>query len=339
MLQQAESNLNRKTEEEPVISNGYVIAADIGGTSLRLALADMSGAIVSRWTASTEGIRDPDKVLQQICIGADRFFAQSGVARSALRAIAAGAPGIVDANQGVVLATSYLMGWKDVPLRLMLEEQFGVPASVENDVNLAAIGEYSAGSAHGTHDFVFLAVGTGIGAGIVLNGRLHHGMNWSAGEVGYMLVPGTSTVPVRPHEPGAMEMIAGGAGISLQWQKRWREGLSTLPLDATATAIFDQALQGDSLALEVLNLSVRTLAYAIFNLSIVLNCKLFVLGGTVGLHSAYIAALQAVLEELSTREKLVLVPSSLGVDAQLTGGILLARQTAHAEKESNAACR
>ncbi len=103
-------------------------------------------------------------------------------------------------------------------LRALLEARLGVPAAVENDVNTAAIAEHQIGAAQGIRDFVFIAVGTGIGAGIVLNGRLFHGMNWSAGEIGYMLVPGTSVKPVESGEPGALESIVGGEGIKAQWQ-------------------------------------------------------------------------------------------------------------------------
>ena len=106
-------------------------------------------------------------------------------------------------DEGIVIATSYLMGWRDVPLRALLEARLGVPAAVENDVNTAAIAESQIGAGQGMRDFVFLAVGTGIGAGIVLNGRLFHGMNWSAGEIGYMLVPGTSVKPVETGRAGS----------------------------------------------------------------------------------------------------------------------------------------
>jgi len=168
-----------------------------------------------------------------------------------------------------VIATSYLMGWRDVPLRALLEAKFGIPAAVENDVNMAAIAESQIGAGQGIRDFVFLAVGTGIGAGIVLNGRLFHGMNWSAGEIGYMLVPGTSVTPMESGKPGALESIVGGEGIKAQWQSLWCEDLTQLPRDLVATQIFDHALAGDSLAQTVLHKSAQTLAYAIYNLAAV----------------------------------------------------------------------
>jgi glucokinase len=261
--------------------------------------------------------------------GVDLLLREASLPAGSLSAMAAGAPGITNADRGVVIATSYLMGWRDVPLRALLESEFGVPASVENDVNLAAIGEHSAGVAQGIGDFVFLAIGTGVGAGIVLNGQVHRGSIWTAGEIGYMLVPGTSEDPVELGKPGALEGIVGGEGIRLQWQSRWNEDLTTLPKDADATQIFDHALDGNSLAQEVLRLAGRTLAYAIYNMSLVLNSPLFVLGGSVGIHPALSDATRLVLDQRHAQVQPRLVCSLLGTDAQLMGAIFLAIETAN----------
>src|SRR5271156_1655155 len=256
MQQQEPSSANGSPQEMLTApETGYVVGADIGGTSLRLALAGMDGEVLAKWKVSTAGIRDPEVVVRLIQEGVEELLQQKLLSRSSLRAFAAGAPGVTDVDEGVVLATSYLMGWRDVPLRALLEASLGVPAAVENDVNTAAIAESRIGAAQGIRDFVFLAVGTGIGAGIVLNGRLFHGMSWSAGEIGYMLVPGTSVTPVETGEPGALESIVGGEGIKAQWQSVWREDLTTLPKEMVATQIFDCALAGDVLAETVLQKS------------------------------------------------------------------------------------
>ena len=267
-------------------------------------------------------------VVRLIQEGVEDLLQQKHLSRSLLRAVAAGAPGVTDVDEGVVLATSYLMGWRDVPLRALLEARLGVPAAVENDVNTAAIAESKIGAAQGIRDFVFLAVGTGIGAGIVLNGRLFHGMNWSAGEIGYMLVPGTSVKPVESGEPGALESIVGGEGIKAQWQSLWREDRTQLPRDLVATQIFDHALAGEALAQTVLQRSAQTLAYAIYNLAVVLNCPLFVLGGSVGMHPALWKLTQEILAQRDKRVQPKLLRSTLGPDAQVNGAIHLAIDTA-----------
>jgi glucokinase len=307
----------------------YVIAVDIGGTNLRIALADMRGAIAARWSSSTAGSRGADAIIDLICNGVTDLLQQVSVPRSALTAIAAGAPGITDVDAGIVIVTSYLLGWQDVRLRDMLEAALGIPAAVDNDVNLAAIGESMAGAAIGVNDFVFLAIGTGIGAGIVLNGKPFRGMGWSAGEIGYMLVPGVSERPADHGKPGALEGIVGGEGIKTEWQRQWSRERTTLEKHITATEIFDGALKGDPLALIVLEQSARILAYAIYNMSLMLNCPLFVLGGGVGMHPALENATRHILEQWNRHGHMKLARSLLGPDAQLVGAIHLALATAN----------
>ncbi len=311
-----------------MLETGYVVGVDIGGSNLRLALAGMDGKVLAKWAVSTEGIRDPQVVVRLIEEGVDDLLQQNHLSRSLLLAVAAGAPGVTNVDQGVVIATSYLMGWRDVPLRALLESRLGVPAVVENDVNTAAIAESRIGAGQGIRDFVFIAVGTGIGAGIVLNGRLFHGMSWSAGEIGYMLVPGTSVSPVEKGQPGALESVVGGEGIKAQWQSLWSQERTPLPRDLVATQIFDHALEGDSLAQTVLRKSAQTLAYAIYNLAVVLNCPLVVLGGSVGMHPALCNSTQEILAQRNKRLLPKLVRSTLGPEAQVNGAIQLALDAA-----------
>ena len=299
----------------------YVVGVDIGGTSLRVALADSNGSILAKWSASTIGIRDARLVVELIAKGVDDLLQQAAVPRSLLRAAAAGAPGVTDVDAGIVKATSYLMGWQDVPLRALLESALGVATAVDNDVNLGALGELCCGAAHGVEDFVFVALGTGIGAGVVLNGALQRGKGWGAGEIGYMLVPGTSTEPVGTSKPGALESMIGGEGIRNQWNAVWSESATNLPRNLIATEIFSHATNGDLLASRILDQTARVLAYAIYNMALILDFQLFVLGGSVGLHPALCVATQAVLETLSGHESPALMRSTLGADAQLTGAI------------------
>jgi glucokinase len=309
-------------------SASYVIGVDIGGTNLRVALADTPGELLATWSVTTVGVREPDAIVQLIRQGVECLLRQASLPHTSLRAIAAGAPGVTNSEQGVVIATSYLMGWRDVPLRALLEAEFGIPAAVDNDVNMAAIGEHCAGAARNEKDFVFLAIGTGIGAGIMINGQLLHGAAWTAGEIGYLLVPGAPEAPIERGRPGAIESLVGGEGIKALWQSRWTEDRTTVSKSATATEIFDAALAGDALAQQVLQLASRTLAYVIYNISLILNCPLFVLGGSVGLHLALGDGARAVLEQRRARVQPKLICSSLGTEAQLKGAIHLALETA-----------
>jgi glucokinase len=316
---------------------GYVVGIDIGGTNLRLALADVTGSVVARSSSSTAGVRGADAVVALIADGVQSLRLQVSAPHHALKAVAAGAPGVTNVDAGVVIATSYLMGWRDVPLRALLEDALNVPAAIDNDVNLAAIGELWAGAAKGARDFVFLAIGTGIGAGIILNGSPFRGTNWAAGEIGYMLVPGTPDQPANHGEPGALESMIGGEGIKTQWQSLWSADRTTLPKDLTATEIFDHALTGDPLARTILRQSARMLSQAVYNISLVLNCPLFVLGGGVGMHPALHSATQTMLDQRSIRKRPQLVLSTLGADAQLMGALRLALDTAGVDVASEPA--
>ena len=315
-------------DTEPAQEAGYIVGGDVGGTNLRLALTDLSGTIVAKWACSTAGLRDPEIVIQRIYDGVKEMLRQVPASADALKSIAIGVPGVTDIDNGVVIATSYLMGWRNVPLRALLEKELKIPAAVDNDVNLAAIGESWTGAASGVRDFVFLAIGTGIGAGIVLNGCPYHGSYWSAGEIGYMLVPGTTGGPGKNGEPGALESVIGGEGIKAQWQALLNDGETALPENLNATEIFDLALDGNAQAQMILQRSATMLAQTIYNISLVLNCPLFVLGGSVGMHPALRDAAQGVMDTWDVRRRFQLVRSALGADAQLMGAIRVGLDTA-----------
>jgi glucokinase len=326
--QQTEILKNIRTQNGAIQNDGYVVGVDIGGTNLRLALADMTGKIVAKWSSMTVGIQDVHRVIDLINTGVDHLLQQVSAPREHLRAIASGVPGITDVDAGIVIATSYLMGWRNVPFRSLLEEAFGVPASVDNDVNIAAVGESWIGAGVGVRDFVFIAIGTGVGAGIILNGIPFHGMKWNAGEIGYMLIPGAPDAPIERGKPGALEHAIGGEGIKEQWRHLWKEKKPSLPEELTATEVFDYALKGNPLAEKVFDRTAKLLANTIHNIALILNCPLFVLGGSIGMHRALCDATRRVLEQKNSRALPELKVSSLGTDAQLIGAVRLALNTA-----------
>ena len=306
--------------------HGLVAGVDIGGSNLRVALADVHGNVVGRWNASTKATSSPDIVIGLIEQGIDRLLRQSSSTHGSLLSVAVGAPGATDPKAGVVLATSYLKGWKDVPLQEMLKSALGVPAAVENDVRMAALGEHWKGAARGVDDFVFLAIGTGIAAGVFANGKLIHGIHGTAGEVGYMHVPHAPEEPARPEEPGSLESMIGGDGIRRQWSSAGRS--DARPQNLIATEIFARASNGDPLANSVLDHSAHLLAYAVYNISLVLNSALFILGGGIGVSIPFCDATKRVLERYNTPSRPKIIISSLGTDAQLIGSIRLALTTA-----------
>ena len=142
---------------------------------------------------------------------------QQRIAPEKVLELAAGAPGITNVREGQVLSAPNLHGWHDVPLAELLRDKTGISTTIENDVNLGAIGEGCCGVAGQADNFAFIAIGSGVGAGIVVNGSLLHGARWSSGEIGYMQVPGLPSQPLRINGLGALEEAIGGEGIKRAW--------------------------------------------------------------------------------------------------------------------------
>lgn len=326
--------MTKMPSDHPKADCGYVVGVDIGGSNLRIALADMKGKVLGKRSASTRESSSPETIVEKIRDATEQLLQETLLSRDSLLAVAAGAPGITDPDSGVVIATSFLKGWRDVPLRTLLESALKVPAAVENDVRVAAIGESWAGSARGVPNFVFLAIGTGIAAGIFVDGKLLHGPDWAAGEVGYMHIPGTPEEPAASGAPGSLESTIGGEGIRQQWLSCCRETGISSSRDLSATEIFEQARAGDAAAVKVLNRSAQMLGYAVYNISLVLNSRLFVLGGGIGMSEPLREATQRFLDRYTEPRPPKLIVSSLGQDAQLMGAIRLAIDTVESRSEA-----
>ena len=305
--------------------HGYVVGVDIGrGSNLRIALADLNGTVVGRWSSALRAERSPEVITELIATGVSRVSQQHKVPLKKILQIAVGAPGITDVAAGRVL--SNLSGWHDVPLRDLLQRKTRIATIVENDVNLGALGEGWRGAAQNVANFIFLAIGNGVGAGIVLNGMLHHGANWSAGEVGYLLLPGLPPNAPNADQPGALENAVGGRNL----EQAWMEKRNTTDSPALrATDIFDLAASGDRNAREVLHTVADQLAMGITNLSLVLDLSLVVLSGGVGGHPGLRRAIEQRLERNRfARPQLVI--GSLTNEAPSYGAIWLALQASEA---------
>jgi glucokinase len=305
---------------------GYVFGVDIGGSGVRLALADLSGTIIGRVHKTFTSGGTPDEVLALTATGIQFLLEEHEISRQKVLRLAAGAPGITDVRSGRVFSAPNLNDWHDVPFAERLHAETGIPATIENDVNLGAIGEGRCGVAAGAENFVFIAIGSGVGAGIVIDGNLFHGANWSAGEVGYMHVPGLPTQNLAVNRLGALESSIGGEGIKSAWLAS-ANGSRNEAKPLQPTDIFDLAARGDACARRVLQATSEHLATAIVNISLVLDTSLVILGGGIGGHPALVeAAANAVARnEFANPE---VVASGLGRDAQIYGAIWLAIQTA-----------
>jgi len=305
-------------------------------------LADLGGNVVTQSSVLLGAKqKTPEKVCGLVVEGLKTMCRQSGTPLNKVLHLTAGAPGITNVDTGVVLSAPNLDEWNNVPLRDLLEQESGIPSLVENDTNLAAIGEYWRGAARGIDNFVFVAMGTGVGSGVFINGLLHRGAQWSAGEIGYLGVNGKKRTPMRVRELGQLEQAIGGAGIEEEWQRRLAANrpVSARGEDATvmeelkglkATQIFDLAAEGDRTAGEVVRNTATILADALADISLLLNPEVVVLGGGVGAHPE----LCRVTEKLTQRHEFaqpMLRSSSLGTQAQLHGALSVSLSAVEAQ--------
>lgn len=314
--------------------HGYVAAADIGGTRIRMMLADLNGEVLTQWsTVLLKQQKTPDGVSAVVHEGLRSMCRQMGASTRKVLQLTAGAPGITDTTTGVVLSAPNLKDWDNVPLRDMLERELGLHVTVENDTNLAAIGEHRRGAAEGIANFVFIALGTGVGAGIFLGGQVHHGAQWCAGEVGYFGVSGKKRGAMQMKETGQLERSIGGAGIEDHWARllnRAQYPDSHDLLKLRASQIFDLARDGDPLATEVVTHTASILADAVTDICLLLNPELIILGGGVGSHPELCRHTLMCLRrhEFALPQ---LRSSALGTRAQLFGAISLSVAAAEAQ--------
>jgi glucokinase len=305
---------------------GYVFGADVGGSGVRLAIADLSGKIIGRLTQPIPRGGTPDEVAALITNGMERLLSDHPLANQKILELAVGAPGITDVGRGRVLSAPNLVDWHDVSFADRLRDTTGISTTVENDVNLGAIGEGRCGVARDAQNFVFIAIGSGVGAGIVINGKLFHGANWSAGEVGYMQVPGLPSQDLAVKRLGALESAIGGEGIKKAWLAN-TNGRRNGAQSPQPTEIFDLAASGNVCAQRILHSTAEHLAQAIVNMNLILDTSLVVLGGGIGSHPGLVEATREALARNEFANPEVLA-SNLGHDAQLHGAIWLAIQSA-----------
>ena len=295
---------------EPVPEAALVIGLDVGGRFLRGAICDLRGDVRARLDVEIDG-SDAARVLDQIADLRTRLVTTTGLDGSLVNGAVVGVPGVVDAKRrGIALATS-VAGLEGVTFGSDLERRLGLPVSLENDVNLAALGEHWQGVARGVDDFLFLSIGTGMGAGLVLRGELHRGHNGAAGEVDFALVGLAQDV-----DPCAGAVSGFAARLVAAADRR-----TALAAPYDARAIFAAARAGDAVASEVVDEVARRIALHIVPVAAVTDVSLVVLGGGLGANG------DLLLEPVRLRlEGWIPYPprvevSSLGEAAVLTGAL------------------
>jgi glucokinase len=308
-------------------SYGYVAGIDISDGGIRLSIANLVGEVIGESGGEIGEKSWPMAVVERMVSLLASLRESLRIPAKRLLAVGVAAPGITDVDAGVVVSVPTMQGWENVPLGRLLAERLHSQVIVENDVNVAALGEHSYGMAQGEPNFAFVHIGRGVGAGLIVNGQIHHGPEWTAGEIGYLPVPGCSVQAVRKSQMGALESAIGSAGI----ERQWRELIAANGLDLAACPcamrILDLALEGDLIARRILDNVSECVATVCSYLSLILNCSLIVFGGELGMHPALLQAVSVRLEDHDFARPRLAV-TQLGAKAENRGALRVALQAA-----------
>ncbi|HVB76989.1 MAG TPA: ROK family protein [Candidatus Nitrosotalea sp.] len=239
-----------------------IAGVDLGGTQIRIAVAGSDGRVTRTDRTHTADLVTPERVVSW---AAARIRAL--VQRSSLDLVTVGAPGPIDQGRGVLVNPPNLPGWHNVPLVEMVQRELGCRALIENDANLAAVGEHARGAGQGVQTMVYITWSTGVGGGLIINGRLWSGAHGSAGEIGHMIID-----PAGPLDScgqrGCLEAFCGGRALSRASGE-------------SADVLFAAAAGGDHDALRRVTAAAEKMGLALINLSNLFDPDLFVVGGGV----------------------------------------------------------
>lgn len=309
----------------------YGFGVDLGGTTCKLGLFLSDGTLLEKWEIPTDTHNSGARILSDIAAAVEMKLTEHGIEKAAVLGIGIGVPGAV--NQNGVVNRCVNLGWGVVNVKETLASLTGLPVHVANDASIAALGEAWKGSGTGMSGMLLITLGTGIGGGIVLNGRLWNGYNGAAGEFGHMMVNPAETELCSCGKRGCLEQYASATGLvrcmRLQLQTDDRPSRLRGKETFTAKDVIDAAKDGDALALTVAQSSFELLGIAAANLCNALNPEAVILGGGVSkagevlldwMRPGFESAVFAPCRE--TR----LLLASLGNDAGIYGGVRLLLQ-------------
>ncbi len=196
-------------------SAGVVLAADLGATHSRVAVTDLAGDVLAEGREDIPIARGPEPVLEWLERTFDRLLEESGSDRESVRGVGVGVPGPVEFKTGTPIAPPIMPGWDGYGVSAHLRPIYNAPVLVDNDVNIMALGEHWS-RWRGTHHLLFVKVGTGIGCGVITEGRIHRGAQGAAGDIGHIHVPDHDDVICRCGNLGCLEAVAGGGAMAAQ---------------------------------------------------------------------------------------------------------------------------
>ena len=260
---------------------------DIGGTKCSIALIDESGKILDKIYTCAHVEEGEEGMVDMIAGEVKKLLKRNQVSQSDLPAIGVGCAGHIRHSDGVIITTSNLEGFNNYPLRAELQSHFEIPVILDNDANAQAFGEYKFGAGKGFNDMIFVTISTGIGAGIIINGKLYRGMTGTAGEFGHNIVEPDSELVCTCGNRGCLMACACGMALPYLFEKKLKEGIRTtikMPSNFDVSKINGQTLKkgldmDDPLSKAVISDSAYYVGIGLYNLFQTLNPPLIVLGG------------------------------------------------------------
>jgi glucokinase len=316
----------------------YVIGMDLGGTKILGAAVDRKDRIVAEAKTKTKPEDGPDAVIERIARTARQAARRAKLGWVDVGGIGIGAPGPMDPTTGVVYNPPNLPGWDEIALGPRLSEALGVPVNVENDVNLGTLGEYALGAGQGTADMVGIFVGTGVGGGLILDGKLRSGFRHAAGEVGHMIVLADGPV-CGCGRRGCLESVASRTAIERDIQLGLAAGresrISELMGDGgrLTSGVLAQAMrQGDPLVTEIMGRAQWYLGLLTASVVNLVDPEMVVFGGGVveALGDEFLAPIRVTARQYYIQQagadRVGIVAAKLGDHAGVLGAAVLARQ-------------
>ncbi|HEL2734974.1 TPA: ROK family glucokinase [Streptococcus suis] len=266
-----------------------IIGIDLGGTSVKLAILTTDGEIQEKWSIKTNILDDGSHIVPDIIDSIQQRFESHGLTKDDFLGVGMGSPGVVDSEAGTVIG-AYNLNWKTLQLvKEQFETALGLPFFIDNDANVAALGEQWVGAGNNNPNVVFMTLGTGVGGGVIAAGNLIRGVKGAGGELGHITVDFDEPFACTCGKKGCLETVASATGIvnlSRRYADQYAGDAKLKQMiddgqDVTAKDVFDLAKEGDDLALIVYRHFSEYLGVACANIAAVLNPAYIVLGGGV----------------------------------------------------------
>ncbi|HEL2054786.1 TPA: ROK family glucokinase [Streptococcus suis] len=312
-----------------------IIGIDLGGTSVKLAILTTEGEIQEKWSIKTNILDDGSHIVPDIIDSIQHRFETHGLTKDDFLGIGMGSPGVVDSEAGTVIG-AYNLNWKTLQLvKEQFESALGLPFFIDNDANVAALGEQWVGAGNNNPNVVFMTLGTGVGGGVIAAGNLIRGVKGAGGELGHITVDFDEPFACTCGKKGCLETVASATGIvnlSRRYADQYAGDAKLKQMiddgqDVTAKDVFDLAKEGDDLALIVYRHFSEYLGVACANIAAVLNPAYIVLGGGVSAAGDFLLdGVRKVFAENSfpqIKESTKIVLATRGNDAGVLGAASL----------------